>query len=75
MIPNGKTTAALSVKTRRDRRRALESVLNQVIAIRDAEEQYMDNVPENLSGSESYEIAEQAVSVLDEVIEMLHEVY
>ena len=65
----------VSVKTRRDRRRALEIVLRHLIAIRDAEEQFMDNVPDNLCGSEHYEIAEQAVSALDDIIEMLDEVY
>ena len=63
------------VDTRRKRRRVLANVLRQVGAIRDAEMQYMENAPENLLGSESYEIAEDAISVLDDVISLLDEVY
>jgi hypothetical protein len=70
-----KPSMAASVKTRRDRRRALEIALCQITAIRDAEERYMDNIPENLCGSINYEVAEQAVSALDEIIEMMGDVY
>jgi hypothetical protein len=63
------------VGKRRDRRSAVDVVIRWVELIRDAEERYMDNIPENLCGSENYYIAEQAVSTLDEVITMLCEVY
>ena len=63
------------VDTRRKRRRVLEAVARHVAAIRDGELHYMNNVPENLCGSESYKTAEGAVSVLDEIIIMLNEVY
>ena len=70
-----KSISILSVKTRRDRKRSLEVVLSLAIAIRDAEEQFMNNVPENLCGSANYEIAEQAVSTLNEIIDLMDEVY
>ena len=72
---SNKSPEMFPVGRRRDRRLALEAVICQVELIRDAEELYMDRVPDNLCGSESYEIAEQAVSILDEVIPMLGEVY
>ena len=64
-----------TVKTRRDRKRFLETNITQITAIRDAEDRFMDNIPENLCGSAQYEIADQAVSLLDEIIEMMREVY
>ena len=65
----------LLVKTRRHRKQALEVILQQIIAIRNAEADYMDRVPDNLCGTENYEVAEDAVSVLDEIITMMEEVY
>ena len=75
MISKNVSDDLFQVGTRRDRRKAIDVVIRWVESIRDAEERYMDNVPENLCGSENYEIAEQAVSILDEVITMLYEVY
>ena len=67
--------AAFSTKTRRDRRRALLTILEQITAIRNDEEQYMINVPESLRCTESYALAENAVSVLDDIIDMIGDVY
>ena len=57
------------------RRKAVESIVNQLTAIRDAEEQYKDNIPENLKNSSRYESAEQAVETLEEAIGLLSEAY
>jgi hypothetical protein len=43
--------------------------------IRDAEQSCLKNVPENLQNSESYEAGEQAVDVLDEILDLLDDVY
>ena len=39
--------------------------------VKDEEEEYMDNMPENLQGSERYERAEEIVDNLDEAIDEL----
>lgn len=63
------------VTTRQKRRKATVSVILQVEAIADAEQLYMENIPINLQNSERYELAEQAVSALEEALEILHNVY
>ena len=60
---------------RGDRRKAVKSIVSQLIVIRDAEEQYKDNIPENLRNSSRYEAAEQTVEILEEAIELLSEAF
>jgi hypothetical protein len=61
--------------TRHKRRDAVSVVLACLSAIREAEQSYLDNVPENLQSSESFEVGECAVDALDEIIGLLAEVY
>jgi hypothetical protein len=61
--------------TRRQRRAAVGRMLRQLEMIKDAEEQYMGNIPENLQGSANYENAEQSVSLIEEGIDILASVY
>lgn len=42
--------------------------------IRDDEENYMDNIPENLQGSERYSIAEDAIDNMNLALDSLDEV-
>lgn len=65
----------LTYNTRRKRRAAIKTILASLSAIRDAELKYLENVPENLQSSESYEAGELAADTLDEVIDSLNEVY
>jgi len=44
-------------------------------AIRSAEQRYLDNVPDNFQNSESFEVGENAVDILDEVIGLLTDAY
>jgi len=57
--------------TRRRRRAALKFIIEQLGQIRDSEERYRDNIPENLKNSTNYDTADQYVSWLDEAIETL----
>ena len=41
--------------------------------LHDEEEEYRDNIPENLQGSERYERAEEAVDALDSAMSFLEE--
>ena len=61
--------------SRRKRRDAIKTVIACVSAISAAEQMYLENVPENLQGSESFEVGENAVDALDEIIDLLTEVY
>jgi hypothetical protein len=61
--------------TRRQRRAALKSCTLQIDAIREAEERSRDNTPENLQGSANYEQADEYVSQLEEVVDLLSNIY
>jgi len=47
----------------------------RLLAIRAAELKYLNNVPDNFQCSESFEVGESAVETLDEIIDLLAEVY
>jgi len=64
-----------TVSTRRKRRNSVNSLTLQMEQIRDAEVNYQSNIPDNLQGSSRFEAAEQSIAVLDEVIELLREIY
>lgn len=51
----------------------LEELLSDLEAIYDEEQEYLDSIPENLQGSERYEIAESAVENLDSTISSIQE--
>ena len=61
--------------TRGKRRAASQYFVEQYEQIRDAEESYRDNIPENLQGSAAYESAEQTVAALDNALEALSEAF
>lgn len=63
------------------RRKQLESLLAKVEEIRDElesikddEEEYRNNMPENLQGSERYETADNACSEMESAMDSLDEV-
>ena len=64
--------SASTMKKRRETVRAVAGLLEQV---RDAEERFISNAPENLQSAPIYEDAEQYASVLSDVIEQLGEIY
>jgi hypothetical protein len=74
MLRNGPQTVA-DYGSRRKRRNAVKSILACVSAVRDAEQNYLENVPDNLQNSESFELGESAVDTFEEVISLLAEVY
>jgi len=61
--------------TRRDRRKATAAIIDQLVKIRDAEEEYKLNIPFNLQNSSRYESAEQAINAFDEAIDILGEAF
>ena len=64
-----------SYDTRRMRREAVKDIVKQLIKIREAEQKYLDNVPDNLHSSECFEIGENAVDIFDEIIGLFADVY
>ena len=60
--------------TRRQRRAAISSIVLQLEQIKEHEESYRDNIPENLRESVVYERADELVSLLDEVLDLLSQV-
>jgi len=61
--------------TRRQRRAAVHSIMQQLEQIKDAEESYRDNIPENLQGSAVFDLADQCASLMDEAIDLLDGIY
>lgn len=51
----------------------IEEVKDALEALKEEEEEYRDNMPENLWGSERYDKAEAAVSSLEEAISSLED--
>jgi hypothetical protein len=60
---------------RRVRRAAMTRIVRQMEQIMSAEEQYRDNIPENLQGSVVFEKADDCVSLLEEALELLGSIY
>lgn len=63
------------------RRQALNKIIDRIDALmcdleslKDEEEEYRDNIPENLQGSERYETADEAVDNLESAYDSLEEV-
>ena len=61
--------------SRRKRREAVNDMVVYLTAIREAEQAYLKNVPVNLQCSESFEVGECAVDALDEIIDLMIDVY
>jgi hypothetical protein len=61
--------------TRSKRRSAVRAVLDCLAAVRDAENRYLENVPDNFQSTESYETGEYAVDTLEEIMDRLAELY
>ena len=53
---------------------ALEGLQQIVEEIRDEEQDYLENIPENLQGSERYETAESAVESLENAVDWFDKV-
>lgn len=65
----------------RVRRKNLQSIIDQLVELKGSledlqteEEEYRDNMPENLQGSERYEQADDACSNLSDAVDNLDEV-
>jgi hypothetical protein len=73
--PKTETSANQHLDTRAKRRRAAQRLTNELAMIRDREEVYMENIPENLHGGQAFEAAEQTIQALEDAICLLEEAY
>lgn len=65
----------LNVKTLKDRRKTAVMVCDIVTALLNAEEKFINNAPESLISSTRYEMAEERVSILQDVLDAIEEAY
>ena len=63
------------LSVRRQRRAATRSIIQQLNRVKDNEETYRDNIPENLQGSNAFDSSEQCISTLYEAIDLLDSAY
>jgi hypothetical protein len=66
---------APNLSTKRQRRASARRILEQLERIRENEQNYMDNIPANLQGSEVFLFAEYCVELVGEAIEALETAY
>jgi hypothetical protein len=70
-----KETAPIRVKTLGDRRKAMARICSLMTEVRDAEEEYMNRIPENLQSSSRYDDADERLGKLDEAIDIISDIY
>ena len=67
--------SALDFSTRGKRRTFVRRIIEQLEAAKEAEENYRDNIPENLQGGQAYEAAEQAIERMENALDSLNEAF
>jgi hypothetical protein len=70
-----KNYTKFKVETRSQRRAAVKVIIECLSAVRDAEINSLERIPENFRDNESYEVGELAVEAFDDVIDSLNDVY
>jgi len=73
--PKKNKRAISEVSTTGRRRREVKSIMKKLGCLRDAEENFMLRIPENLQGGETYDRAEENIECLDNAIECLEGAY
>ena len=61
--------------TRKKRRKIIDYVAGLTLMIKEGEENFRDNMPENLRNSVNFESSEESIAKIDEIIEMLNDIY
>ena len=73
--PCTKNNPPKTFETRRKRRDAVNNMKLQMEQLMFAEERYRDAIPENLQGSKWYDAADHSIELIQEILELLSEVY
>jgi hypothetical protein len=66
---------AFSIKTQVNRQDAITGIILYLTYIRDAEKRDLDNTPEVMQDSDVFESGEYAVDAIEEIIDLLEDVY
>jgi len=64
-----------NVKTLGNRRKAMAVIIALMAEMRDAEENYMNNMHENFQSSSRYEEADERLGSLDEALDAVRDIY
>ena len=75
LMPASYSSKDSGFDTRRKRRRHVASIILHLEAIRDHEDAFRANVPENLQSGPAYENAELAIDSLEQAIDLLKDAY
>jgi hypothetical protein len=70
-----KRAASPGVLTKKKRSDAVSELICKLVQVREAEEEAMENTPENLRGSANFEASEERIPLMDEAIEILGSLY
>ena len=70
-----KSAGAGPFSTKQKRRKLVDAMIGQLELIRDAQEASMENIPENLRGTDAYEAAQEAIDLMDQAIDLLSAIY
>lgn len=63
-----------TIQLAREAQAAIEALRESIEALRDEEQEYMENIPENLQNSDRYYVAEAAFDNLDEAVQNLEDI-
>jgi len=74
-MANNPFTGFVDVTSRRKRREILSIAVQLLEQIREAEEAYLERVPENFQSSEAYVATEEYVGFLSDALDSLRDVY
>jgi antitoxin component of RelBE/YafQ-DinJ toxin-antitoxin module len=69
------TKTESKIENRGGRRKEVKTIIQKLEKIREAEDDYKHNIPENLTGGAAYESAVQAVDMIEQAIELLQEAF
>ena len=70
-----KRKAANPVLTKKRRSSMVSEMIRKLEQVRDAEEQAMENTPENLRGSANFEASEERIPLMEDAIDILERLY
>ena len=65
----------VDISTRPKRRRAVSLIVTELTRIREAEEAYLNRIPENMEGGDAYAAADESIDLLIEAIDFLTDAY
>jgi hypothetical protein len=64
-----------TLETRKKRRAAVKAIAARLEDVLAAEERFYDSVPDNLHGSKWHEASETSISIIQEILDLLSDIY